>query len=126
MAFLSLLFSYVVYNVPFYILWLGGIVYAALNRQKHPRTSLFAEIGLGILLLERIISPLLSAYIQARLLSGSGQSVTELGTTLSMISFCSLPFEIAGWILLFIAAFGPRNFAERQAASDYADQDILL
>lgn len=124
MEFLTLLFPRI-YSVPFYILWLGGIVYAIVNREKHPRTSLLAGIAFGILFLESLISAILSAYIQYQSFS-SGASASQLGMRFTTLSLCSLPFSIAGWILLFMAIFGRKNLTEREAVNDSVDGDILL
>jgi hypothetical protein len=56
MEFLALL-SVHAYSIPFYIIWLVGIVYAVLNRQRHPRTSWFAAIALGIRLCHSTVHP---------------------------------------------------------------------
>ncbi len=124
MEFLALLFPHS-YNILFYILWLGGIVYAVINRQKHPRTSLFAGIAFGTLFLENLLSVLLTVYIQYQAFTGDG-STTQIGTRLAIVSLCSIPFSIAGWILLLMAIFGQRNIAERESANNHADPDILL
>jgi hypothetical protein len=124
MEFLSLLVPHL-YSVPFYILWLGGIVYAVIHREKHPRTSLFTGIGLGILLLENLVSAILSAYIQYQSFHGD-VPVSQLAIRYTTLSVCSLPFSIAGWILLLIAIFGPKNLAERGTTKELVDRDILL
>lgn len=124
MDFLGLLIPHL-YSVPFYLLWLGGIVYAAVNREKHPRTSLWAGLGLAILLLENLVSAILSAYIQYQTFHND-VPVSQLGIRYTVLSLCSLPFSIAGWILLLMAIFGPKNLAERGIEKDDVDQDILL
>ena len=113
------------YSIPFYIIWLGGIIYAVVNREKHPRTSLLAGIGLGILLLENLISAILSAYIQYQSLNGD-VPVSQLGIRYTALSLCSLPFSIAGWILLLVAIFGLKNAAGQEIANQHPDPNILL
>ena len=113
------------YSVPFYLLWLVGIVYALINKERHPRTSLFAGIGFGILLLQDLFSAAIGAFIEYQSFSG-GFSGSRMGPWLGIISFCSMPISLAGWILLLIAIFGRRNFASREAAKNDVEGNILL
>ncbi len=124
MEFLTLLFPRI-YSVPFYIIWLIGIVYAVINREKHPRTSLLAGIAFGILFLENLVSTILSAYFQYQAFSGD-VATSRLGSRFTALSLCTLPFAILAWILLLMAIFERRNVAERESANNHADQDILL
>lgn len=124
MNFLALLFARV-YSIPYYIIWLVGIVYAIVNRRKHPRTSLFAGIAFGILLAESLASAVGSAYIQYQSFT-SDLPARELGANLTILSLCTLPFSILGWILLLVAIFGRGSFLEREATNDSVDGDILL
>jgi hypothetical protein len=124
MSFLPFLIPHL-YGIPFYLIWLAGIVYAVVNREKHPRTSLLAGIALGILLLENLVSAILSAYIQYQSMNGD-VSVSQLGIRYTTLSICSLPFSIAGWVLLLVAIFGWKNVSEHQPVNQHADRDILL
>lgn len=124
MEFLTLLFPRI-YSVPFYVIWLIAIVYAVVNREKHPRTSLLAGIAFGILFLENLASAILSAYFQYQAFNG-GLPASRLGSNFTALSLCSLPFAILAWILLLMAIFERRNVAERESANNHADEDILL
>jgi hypothetical protein len=124
MEFLSLLIPHA-YSIPFYLIWLAGIVYAIVNREKHPRTSLLAGVGLGILLLESLVTAILSAYTQYQMISDE-IAVSQFGIRYTILSLCSLPFSIAGWILLLMAIFGWKNAAGKETANQHADQNILL
>lgn len=119
MEFLALL-SVHAYSIPFYIIWLVGIVYAVVNRHRHPRTSLFATRALGILLVEGLISALGSTYIQYHAFASDMRPV-EYGTRLAMLSVCTIPLSILGWILLLVAIFRRENVLEREAVINHAD-----
>jgi hypothetical protein len=119
MEFLALLSAHA-YSLPYYIIWLAGIVYAVVNRRRHPRTSWFAALALGILLVEGLISALGSTYIQYHAFASDLRPV-EYGIQLAMLSVCTLPLSILGWILLLVAMFRRENVLEREAIINHAD-----
>lgn len=124
MEFLSFLFP-MIYSVPYYLLWLGGIVYAFVRRERHPRTSLVAGIALGIFLLETFISDLLSAQFQYQAMVGNVPG-GELAARFSTLSFCRFPFTMLGWILLLVAVFLRKKPAEEDGENDHEEENILL
>lgn len=119
MDFLEILSAYA-YNVPHYMILLGGIVYAIVNRQKHPRTSLFAGIALGILLVGSLLSTVGFIYIQYQS-TVTDLPATEFGIWLSILSGCTLLLSILGWILLLMAMFRRENVIERETVDDHKD-----
>ncbi len=116
---LELINSYA-HSIVYYIIWLGGIVYAAVNRRKHPRTSLFAGIALGILLLVNLLSTMMSFYFQHQHSAGD-LSMTEFVRMQNLLSLCTFPFSILGWLLLLVAIFGWKNVSEHQAVNSHID-----
>ena len=119
MNFLTFLIPHA-YSIPFYVIWLGGIIYAITNRQKHPRTALFAGIGLGLLFLESLVSGVLSAYLQYQSFSSKASPI-QLGMNLTTLSLCSIPFSMAGWVLLLASVFGWKNPSGQEAIDSHAD-----
>jgi hypothetical protein len=124
MEFLSFLFP-MLYSVPYYLLWLAGIAYAFVRRERHPRTSLVAGLALGILLLETFVSDLLTAQFQYQAITGS-LSTGEITARFSTLTLCTFPFSILGWILLLIAIFGWKKPVEEEGENDHEDENILL
>ena len=118
MEFLTLLSAHA-YSLPYYIIWLAGIVYAVVSRRRHPRTSLFAGIALGILLVESLISAIGSTFIQYRAFTNDIRPV-EFGTQLAMLSLCTISLAVLGWILLLVAIFRRENVAERGPVINHA------
>ncbi|MBN2116605.1 MAG: hypothetical protein JW730_08545 [Anaerolineales bacterium] len=118
MDFFTLFFSHV-YNVPYYLIWLGGIVYAIVNGRKHPRTSLMAGIALGILLIEGLVSDIGSSYIRYQAFT-SDLPTMLYGKKLTALTVCSFPFSILGWLLLLAAVFGRKNVLERETVNNHA------
>jgi len=118
MDFLTLLFSHL-YSIPYYLIWLGGIVYAIVNRSRHPRTSLFAGIALGILLIEGLVSDIGSSYLRYQSVVSDLPTVLY-GKKLAALTVCSFPFSILGWLLLLVAIFKSENVAERETVSNHA------
>jgi hypothetical protein len=118
MQFLAL-FASRFYSVPIYVIWLGGIVYAIANRRKHPRTSLFAGIGLGMLLLENLASNLAGAYMQYQSMTHASSAI-EMGTQFMTLSICAIPVAMVGWVLVLMAIFGWKNLTEREIVDGHA------
>jgi hypothetical protein len=119
MDFLTLLFSHL-YSIPYYLIWLVGIVYAVLNRGRHPRTSLLTGIALGVLLTEGLVSDIGSSYIRYQSLVSDLPTVLY-GKKLAALSVCTYPFSILGWLLLLVAIFKRENVAEREIINSPVD-----
>jgi len=113
------------YSIPYYVIWLGGILYAIVYRKKHPRASLFAGAALGIMLLNSLVSAVISSYFQYQSFNGQA-SVTQYAQRLQMMSFISIPFGMLSWLLLLVAVFGWKNLSEPEALNSNQPQDILL
>ena len=94
------------------------IVYALVNRQKHPRTSLFAGIALSIMFLTDLPSEILYAYMQYQV--SAGLSAARYAELLNSVSACTFPFRVLGWSLLLVAIFGWKNVSEHQAVNGHA------
>ena len=117
-SFFQFLFPHL-YSVPYYVIWLGGIVYAIVYRQRHPRASLFAGMALGLMLAVNLTSTILNSYFQYQMINDHA-SVTEFGQQMRMLSLCSIPIGMAAWLMLLFATFGRENRTESGSNS----QDI--
>jgi len=113
------------YNVPYYVIWLGGVVYAFVNRKKHPRTSLFAGLALGTLFLNGLLSFTASSYFQYQMMY-NGASTAEFGRQLQMLTFFSIPIAMIGWGLLLVAVFGWKGLTEPEVIRDDSQGNSLL
>lgn len=112
-SFLPYLISHL-YSIPYYVIWLGGIVYAVVYRHKHPRTSLLAGIALGLLFMQSLTSAILSSYLQYQAINGH-TSAAEMGQRWSVLSLCSIPIGMVSWVLLLVAMFGWKNLTESES-----------
>lgn len=113
-------------GIPYYVIWLGGIMYAIVYRKRHPRASLFAGIALAIMLLNNIFSAVYSAYIQYQSFNNGFASAVEYGQRLTMLSFITIPFSMLAWVLLLIATFGWKKLTEAEAVESDKPQEFLL
>ncbi len=117
-------FSTYGFTLVIYIVWMGGIVYAFVNRQKHPRTSLLAGGALAIMLLAYLPSTAVSFYMQSYVqsgLQGRYEAFTRLSSLSDGLALCTFPFKIAAWLLLFWALFDRKNVAEREIVNGHTD-----
>jgi hypothetical protein len=107
------------YDVVFLIIWLGGLVYAIINRQKHPWTSLLAGLALGILFLTGLIWSVMSIYTQHQISTGelpidkymNIQNLLDLGIT---------PFMVLGRLLILAAIFWRKDDGQNQVITNHA------
>jgi len=112
-------------SLPYYVIWLGGIVYAVVYRKKHPRTSLFAGSALAIMLLNSVISMVISSYFLSLSITGLA-SPGEHARRMSTLSCLSTPFSMLAWFLLLIAVFGWKRLTETESVESSQPKDILL
>lgn len=108
-------------SIPYYVIWLGGIVYAIVYRKRHPRASLFAGSALGIMVLNSLISTVFSSYFQYQSLNGLA-SMTQYVGKLQMLSIFTIPFSMIAWLLLLIAVFGWKKLTEPEAVESSKPQ----
>lgn len=108
------------YSLVYYMIWLAGIVYAFVNRRKHPSTSLVAGSALGLFLLDSLLRNVASVYLRYRYIGG-GLPVIKYQNILDTITFCTFPLSILGWLLLLFAVFRrEENLSTQGLVDDHA------
>ncbi len=95
-------------QLPVYLVLLVGIILAAVTWQKHPRVSLLATGGLGLILLTALVSNFfgsnLPLYLHIR-----GLPARLMGVVLLVVNLARSLLTAAGWALVLWAIFGWRR-----------------
>jgi hypothetical protein len=95
-------------QLPVYLVLLAGILVAVTTWRKHPRMSMCAISGIGIIFLTTLIATQLGnslpVYLHAR-----GLPARFMGTVLLVINLAHSITAAAGWALVLWALFGWRN-----------------
>ncbi len=93
---------------PVFLVWLAGLVWAIMRWQQHPHVSLFALIGLAILLLDSSIGLVLNVQLP-QFFSEWGWSAAEIGRFFMIKGFIQAMLAAIGYGLWLIALFGWRT-----------------
>jgi len=94
---------------PLYLVWLGGAILALVRWRQHPRVSLLALAGLGVLFVDSLAGVALNAALPMMItsrvvLGGYGR----VGAVLGVCNIVSTVVAAAGYGLLLAAVFSPR------------------
>jgi len=106
---LAQLFNGLLLQLPLYLVWLAGIGLALIRRQRHPRASLLALIGIGMLLASSVLSTIVSFGLP--LLYEAGAVRGGVAMLANLLGVCRIVFsviEAIGCGLLLAAAFSGR------------------
>lgn len=113
------------YEAVYLVIWLGGIVYAIVNRQKHPWTSLLAVLALGMLVLTGLTWSIVTSYTQYQFSTGE-LPVNEYVNIQNVLTLCTTPFTILGRLLTLAAIFWRKDDVQNRVVDNHADPNILL
>ncbi|HEX2981504.1 MAG TPA: hypothetical protein VHO48_14650 [Anaerolineaceae bacterium] len=94
--------------VPLALVWLAGIVYAAVTWKRHPRVSLLAVLGLIIMALATLAGTT-SNYLPLLIHARTGQDFGRLGGIVFVINIGIALVQALGLGLVLAAAFAGRK-----------------
>lgn len=95
-------------QLPVLAVMIGGIIFAVLNWQKHPRVSRLTVIALGVLLALNVVGTFLSFWLPITVYRDTNSS-QALGLTLAITSFVQALIAAGAWVLLLMAVFRGRS-----------------
>jgi hypothetical protein len=95
-------------QMPVYLVLLVGIVLAATTWRKHPRVSMLALVGIGLIFLTALVSTFLGSsfplYLHTR-----GLPARFMGIVLLVVNLALSLLRAFGWVLVLWALFGWRR-----------------
>ena len=100
-------------QLPVLAVMIGGIIFAVLNWQKHPRVSRLTVTALGVLVALNVIGTILAFWLPITVYRGTNSSAA-LGLTLAVIGFVESLVAAGAWTLLLMAVFKGRSEVEPQ------------
>ncbi len=107
---LSTILTVYAVQLPFYLVWLVGIILAIVFWKKHPKASLLATIGLAGILILNIISVYTTTFLSMDLYK-QGMSTANIGLAMGIRT---IVFNILGagcWGLIITSIFVGRKQA---------------
>jgi hypothetical protein len=104
---MTVLFTRFLAQSPLYLVWLGGAILALVRWQQHPRVSLLALAGLGVLFVNSLAGVALNATVPMMITSGAMRG-GRMGTILGVCSIVSTVASAVGYGLLLAAVFSGR------------------
>ena len=107
---LSIILGVYVFQIPFYLVWLAGLILAIVFWKRHPKASLLAVIGLAGIFLLNVISVYTSTFLSMDLYT-KGLSTVEIGRTLSIRTIVSNILTAGCWGLVIASIFVGRKQA---------------
>lgn len=94
--------------LPLVIIWIVGIVIAITSWRKHPQISLYAVIGLGLLLLRGLFVTGANVWLPISMYE-RGMAVGRIGVITTMVGVLSALVASVGWVLILLAIFRYRT-----------------
>jgi len=114
--FLMLFLTQAIWQLPFYIVWITGMILAAVYWRKHRWVSLTTLIGLAIFFVFSVLGISLSTYVQS--LSYTGEMpMAQMGIIYTVSGIIVTAADTAAWILVLVAIFGWRKAGQAEKAS---------
>ncbi|HEX8227863.1 MAG TPA: hypothetical protein VF826_00970 [Chloroflexia bacterium] len=98
-------------QLPALAVMIGGIIFAVLNWEKHPRVSRLTAIALGLLIALNVVGTILAFWLPLAVYRGSNSSTT-LGLTFAIIGVVESFIAAGAWVLLLMAVFKGRSEVE--------------
>lgn len=96
-------------QLPVFIIWIVGIVVAALNLEKQKRTAKFALSAFILFLVTHLAQLLITMFGQLAMIRGTLEA-QQLGGLFAVSTLIGLPFTVIAWGLLLWALFSrPRQ-----------------
>ena len=100
---------------PVYATLLVGIVLALVRWSRHPRTSLFAVLGLGGLFVFSVAGTAVGIALPM-VLRSQEVGTAKIAMSLAAWGMATALLQAGSWVLVLIALFGPRT-GDRQPAA---------
>jgi hypothetical protein len=94
-------------QVPYYVVWLVGIILCAARWQRHPTVSLLALLGFGLLLVQSLVGTFLFYWV-VRQQSDAGWTSQQLSSYLTALNLARTAVSSVAWVLILVALFGWR------------------
>jgi hypothetical protein len=107
MDYLEALLSNILNQFPLYIIYILGIIYAAIKSNKYPRVSLFVIIGIVILIIGSILFSSLTIWVQLNLFNK--YSMTVYNRILFFINSLKSFIFFIGFFFIIFAVFLDRE-----------------
>ena len=98
----GILFSQLATALPMLLVYLGGLILAALWWRRSPRAVGLAIAGLALLLLVTLASSIITAYLLAN------RPPSGIGTTIGIVSIASTFLRAVGTALVIAGVFADR------------------
>lgn len=95
-------------QLPVYLVLLAGLFLAGFTWRKHPRVSMLAMAGIGLILLTTLVSTFLGARLPVYLHT-RGLPARLMGTVLLVVNLARSLLTAAGLALVLWALFGWRR-----------------
>jgi hypothetical protein len=95
-------------QLPVYLVLLVGMLLAGINWRKHPRVSLLAMVGIGLILISALVASFLGSSLPL-FLHTRGLPARFMGTVLLVVNLARSLITATGWVLILWALFGWRR-----------------
>lgn len=103
------IFGRLISQSPVYLVWLGGAVLALVRWRQHPRVSLLAVIGLGVLSVNSLVSTVLNSALPLMVASrGLRGSFPRAANALGVCNILLAVIAAIGYGLVLTAVFSGR------------------
>ena len=96
-----------IWTVPFYLIYLVGVVLALVYWRRHPVVSLLCVVAFAIFLGSRLVGAGFQLWIMQS--NDRGASHEQLAIVIGIVSSARVFFDAIGWILILTAMFGWRT-----------------
>lgn len=93
-------------NLPLLLVYVVGIILAAVFWQRHPAVSLLSTLAFSILLFGQVFGVALTLWVSA---GGHDLSGQQLARLFSLLNIVRVFLGTAAWVLLLMALFGWRT-----------------
>lgn len=112
---LSAILPFLLFTLPYLLIYLIGIVLAIVWMKKHPQVSMLAIIAF-ILFGISSITGAVTNFLPLLLRDTYGYSYSTIGNIQLVINIIHLIIGVCGWILILLAIFGWRKKSHNEPA----------
>jgi hypothetical protein len=95
-------------DLPLFIVWLGGLVFAIIRWKKSPHSSLFALLGIIVIAVTHIFQSIFS-YTYPVMANINGVRIGTISTVSAVVTIITNCLRAAGWLLILLAVFGKKE-----------------
>ncbi|HEU0178929.1 MAG TPA: hypothetical protein VFV58_32085 [Blastocatellia bacterium] len=118
--------SAITISLPVIIVWVIGIAMALSRWRRHPRVSLFALIGCAVMIVNSIVSRVVTISLPVTM-AHRGWTYSQLGPIFTAIGVVSALISAGAWALVICAIFGWRDQRQKgnlfpPAPPDYGNE----